>query len=475
VKWKSAVDSVLVGGQPVCRINTDTNPANDDSACVPVNIFGIGSIAPGQVPYVAGTTRLIQKQAQHDIALNIDGILFKNWAGDVSVAFGGEYRKDSLTGSTDATSLLKQWRVLNPQPTDGDLSVREGYAEVVFPLLAEQPFFKKLEINAAGRVTDYSRSGEVETWKAGVNWTISSDIRLRATRSRDIRAPNLNELFQARGANVGSFNDPRTNSNVSIFWSSGGNPHLKPEKADTLTVGGVLSPSFVPGLQMSVDYYHIKINDVISSFGAQQVLDGCYIRGQTDFCSGVHLDPVTNAISSVDAVRFNANKLSTAGLDFEISYRMPVDRVFQGMNGNLSLRLLANYIDKLITTASGVPTDSAGDSRSTPHWRANLNATYSNGPFRATVLVRWIQSGLYNTTYVEGVDINNNHVPGRTYVNVSAEHKIGDHFTVFGKVDNLFNVYPPLTPNTVLGPQTATSPLFDTIGRKFAIGARFEF
>lgn len=456
-------------GQPVCR-STLTDPGN---GCVPANLFGPGAISPAAAAYSTGTTHLVQTQTQHDVAFNVGGTLFKNWAGDVAVALGAEYRRDALVGTTDETSLLKQWRVLNPQPTEGKLGVKEGYAEIVFPLLAGLPVAKLLEINAAARLTDYSRSGQVKTWKVGVNYEVTPDIRFRATRSRDIRAPNLNELFQSRGANVGSFRDPRDNSNISIFWSSGGNPDLHPEIADTFTGGVVLTPSFIPRLQFSIDYYKIKIEDVITTLGAQAVLDGCYLRGQTDLCDYVHINPATNVIDSVDALRFNANQLETSGVDIEAAYRLGLDEIFSDARGNLSFRLLVNYIPHLITTASGVPTDNAGEA--IPHWRANFNTTYANGPFRANVAIRWIQGGVFDNDYIEGIDINENDYPGRTYVDVSAEQQIGDHFSVFGRISNLFNAYPPITPNGVLGPQTATNALFDTIGRRFQIGARLEF
>lgn len=455
-------------GEPVCR-STLTDP---DNGCVPSNLFGPGAMSPQAVAYTTGTTHLVQTQTQHNLALNVGGTLFENWAGDVAVAFGAEYRKDALVGTTDETSLLRQWRVLNPQPTEGELDVKEGYVEVVFPLLADLPFAQLLELNAAGRVTDYSRSGRVETWKVGANYEINSSIRLRATRSRDIRAPNLNELFQSRGANVGSFRDPRDNSNISIFWSSGGNPDLQSEIADTFTGGVVLTPAFVPRLQLSVDYYKIKIDGVITTLGGQAVLDGCFLRGQTDLCDYVHLGP-TGAVTSVDALRFNANQLETSGVDIEAAYRIGLDEIVGKLDGNLSFRLLVNYIPHLITTASGVPTDSAGEN--IPHWRGNLNTSYSNGPFRASATIRWIQGGVNDNTYVEGVDINDNTYPGRTYVDISAERELGEHFSIFGRIANLFNAYPPITPNGVTAPQTATNPLFDTIGRRFQIGARFEF
>jgi len=471
VKFRESVYAVNhpVTGLPVCH----SSIANPGNGCVPSNIFGPGAMSPAAVEYTTGTANIVQTQTQHNVAANFGGTLFKNWAGDVAFAVGAEYRKDSLVGVSDETSLLKEWRVLNPQPTVGELAVKEGYVELGVPLLADLPFAQKLELNAAGRITDYSRSGQVKTWKLGLNYEVNSSIRLRATRSRDIRAPNLNELFQSRGANVGSFRDPRNNTNISIFWSSGGNPDLRPEIADTFTGGVVLTPTFVPGLQLSVDYYKIKIKEVITSFGAQQVLDGCYLRGQTELCDYVHLNPDTNAIASVDALRFNANTLETSGVDIEAAYRTGLDSIFKDADGTLSFRLLVNYIPHLITTASGVPTENAGEG--IPHWRANFNTSYTNGPLRISATVRWIQGGVRDNDYVEGIDINDNTYPGRTYVDISAERAIGEHFAVFGRVSNVFNSFPPITPNGVFGPQTATNAMFDTIGRRFQIGAKFEF
>lgn len=470
-RWRQAIDAVVdpVTNQIVCR-STLTSPGN---GCVPANIFGPNAISDEAVAYLNGTTQLLQTQTQHDVAFNIDGALFRNWAGDVSVAIGGEYRRDETEGTSDPISLARQWRVLNPQPLHGEQSVKEFYVETLIPLLAEKRFAELAEINLAGRVTDYTLSGSVNTWKAGLNYTINDSLRLRATRSRDIRAPNINELFQSRGANPNPVIDPLTNQNVATIVSTGGNPDLIPEEADTLTFGVVYSPGWLPGLQTSVDVYDIEVQGAISVIGAQQVVDGCYLRGQTNLCAGVKRDPVTNAITEVAAVRFNADVLEASGVDIEVAYHTALSG---RLNGNLSLRLLGTYVDELATTQNGVKTDNAGEVQGgVPHWRVNLNALYRNGPLKLNALFRWVQAGVRDNDYVEGIDINDNHIGSHFYVNVGADYSLRDNLSVFLKVENLFDKDPPVTTNGVISPQTATSPFYDVLGRRYALGARMSF
>ncbi|WP_148276621.1 TonB-dependent receptor domain-containing protein [Sphingobium sp. SYK-6] len=474
-RWLAAIDAVLdpATGTIKCR-STLTNPNN---GCVPANVFGPNSISQSAVDYITGTMQLLQTQTQHDAAFNIEGTLLKNWAGDVHLAFGGEYRRDATEGTVDATSAARDWRVLNPQPLSGAQSVREGYVETLVPLLADLPFARSLDLNAALRYTDYTISGGVTTWKIGLNYVLNDAVRVRATRSRDIRAPNINELFQSQGSNPGQIIDPLTNQNISTNWSSGGNPDLVPEKADSWTAGVVLSPGFLPGLQLSIDYYDISISGAISLLAAQQVVDGCYILKQTNLCSGVTRDPVSNAITSVAAVRFNADEVKTQGLDIEVAYRTGLTNISENWNGNISFRLLGTYVGKLATTSSGVTIDRAGQVQGggAPHWRVNLNTIYRDGPLTLNTQLRWVQGGKRDATFVEGIDINDNRVGGRFYVNTSADYDLNDVFAVFLKVDNLFDNDPPVTTNGVAAPQTATSPYYDVLGRRYAAGVRARF
>ncbi len=199
----------------VCRINADANPNNNDPNCVPLNRLGLNVANPAAIDYVLGDPYRDEVVEQTVAGANFSFSPFATWAGDVTIAVGAEYRKEQIKGfvpaefqpvvSTNAAGQLvtaNAWSVGNYLPTNGSYDVKEAYFETVVPLGFG------LEFNGAIRATDYSSSGFVTTWRAGATWQPIDDIRLRVTRSRDIRAPNLNELFQAGTANSDSVQQP---------------------------------------------------------------------------------------------------------------------------------------------------------------------------------------------------------------------------------------------------------------------------
>jgi iron complex outermembrane receptor protein len=472
--WKLAIDSVIdpATGKAVCR-STLTNPGN---GCVPANLFGPNSLTPDVVAYAAGTSFYDETQSQWIAAANITGEPFSVWAGPVSVASGVEYRKEETKGSSDPLSQVAGWRMVNAQPLNGSYEVTEAYVETVVPLLTDAPLVKNLEFNGAARETHYSTSGSVTTWKLGLNYSPNDDLRFRGTRSRDIRAPNINELFQSRGQNNSPINDPTTNQTNQTLVLTGGNPNLQPEIGDTVTAGAVYQPTWLSGFSVSADWYHLRITDAITTLAPQLVVNGCSL-GQTDLCTQIVRDPTTHVITQVFSQQFNAQKLFTEGWDFEAAYRFPADNLISGLNGKVRLRAIANYVQKLVTTVNGISTDTAGQPTSggLPHWRGNVTATYDSDKWTFLVEGRYVGGGMFNSTFVQGVDINNNHVPSRFYVNLSAQYQINQHVSAFGRVSNLFDRDPPIVPNALNEPHAAVSPFFDVVGRDFVLGVRFNF
>src|SRR5439155_24680831 len=140
-------------------------------------------------------------------------------------------------------------------PVDASNNVFEFAAEVNVPLLKGLPMVQDLAVDIAGRYTNYSTSGEAETWKIGPNWQVNELLRIRGTMSVDIRAPNLNDLYQPVGISSTGFRDILTGGNNSTQLQNVGNAGLKPEVAHSVTVGMVLTPDFIPGFTMSVDYF----------------------------------------------------------------------------------------------------------------------------------------------------------------------------------------------------------------------------
>jgi iron complex outermembrane recepter protein len=464
-----AVDAVIhpVTGQVVCR-STITAPGN---GCVPANVFGQGSISAAAVAYYTGTSWLNQRQEQDVYAFKIDGSPFETWAGPVATAFGAEYRTEAIVVDSDPISRASGWRQINAQPLDGSYNVKEGFFEVGVPLLNEVPAAWLLELNGAVRRTDYSTSGGVTTWKAGLNYEPIEDLRIRGTVSRDIRAPNINELFSGQNQGISPLIDPVTNTQRSVIQLTGGNPDLVPERALSYTFGAVYQPTWLPGFKMSADYYSIDLEDAISALTPQQVVDGCYRQGQQSLCDQITRDS-TGLLSLVEATLLNTAATETSGLDVELGYSHDI------AGGRLAVRMLTTYVDKLVNTINNVPTDRAGQvgaAGGVPHWRGNLSMEFRAQKYNAGILYRYVEGGTYDNTFVEGIDINDNSVSGRSYVDLSGTYKITDVIEVFGKINNVFDADPPATPNIIAQTIYAASPFYDRTGRYYIAGARARF
>jgi len=473
-----AMDAVRnPAGQIVCR-STLTNPTN---GCVPLNVFGYGSPSDAALNYIHGRQELLRTIRQDALAADLQGEPFSTWAGPVSLAVGAEYRKETADVEVDAISQAGGYMIGNPKALTGGFNVKEAFGEILVPLLADLPFAKSLDVNGAVRFTDYSTTGSVTTWKAGLSYELNDSLRFRATRSRDIRAPNLDEVFSPSSILFTTIRDPRDGSASLINVNVAGNPDLRPEKADTLTLGVVFDPAFAPGLRASVDYYDIKVKGAIRTLGTQDIIDRCF-GGATELCQYVIRNPA-GAITNVVSSYFNIAALETSGLDFELSYTTPLDRIVDTWSGTLRARLLGTWVDKL-TTSDGVTTiDRSGEvgpnNGGVPEWRLSANLGYEAGPVAVSLTGLYLSSGKYDNALVEGVGIDDNSIPSRFYVNGSVEFTVLEEgrqrVQIFGVVNNLFDRDPPIAPSTFQNSLATNNALYDVIGRNFVAGVRFAF
>lgn len=478
-RWTLGLDSVInpATNQPICRalLNNPNptaaqDPYGDIRSCVPINPFGAGSVTPAALDYYRGTSFTRTRQEQDVFAANISGSPFSTWAGAVRMAFGAEHRREKTVLEADADSAARRWRSVNSQPFSGEYNVKEGYLEVVVPLVNGAAFADNLDINGAIRYTDYELSGGVTTWKLGMNYSPIPDVRFRATLSRDIRAPNVWELFSRGNQVINAIIDPRTNTSRLTPNITSGNPALEPEKADTFTGGVVFQPGFLPGFRAAIDYYRININGAITTVAPQAIVNLCD-QGQTQFCASVVRDPTSDIITQVNVVPFNAASLKTSGVDVEVQYR------FNLGGGSLTLRGLANYVAELSIDGNdyvglaGVSPPPQG----VPEWRVNLDANYTLDDFRFGISYRFIDGGKVDTRYnLTRLDIADNTIAGRSYVDLSTSYKLTSAVEVYGRVENLFNVHPPVTPNGITQPTIANSQFFDRRGTFFVVGTRFR-
>jgi outer membrane receptor protein involved in Fe transport len=504
-----AADAVVdpATGRPTCRALLSPDPALRAAAagCVPINLFGTGNVTEEGKDYIYEQLREDIDLDQHVVAANLRGNTGDLLAGPLSFAVGAEYRVDSIDVVHDDLSNLYAYFQNFGSDYDGKSEVIEGYVEAELPILRDVPGAQSLSINGAVRQTHYKITGfgsylrtdvssefDATTWKVGLNWEPVSWLRLRATQSRDIRAPNFAELFLASASSFAPVTNPfvltpagarTTNFPTTV---GGGSPDLRPEKADTTTVGVVFqgNDGMLDGLRLSVDGYRIEVKDYISTApgGGQFLIDRCF-AGETAACAYFDRNATTGAITTVRNVSLNLDRILAKGIDFEADYRIPL-----GDENTLQLRGIATYVDTLKSESFGDVVDRAGQTGNTvglasPEWILNGTAAFVAPSWSVTLQGRFIDSGLFDAQRIGPEDprfattlpnsISDNHVESRFYVNLFGSVFVDDEerFELFGSVSNLFDTAPPAAPET----QFYTNPVyFDTIGRYFRVGGRLR-
>jgi outer membrane receptor protein involved in Fe transport len=500
-RFNQAIQAITLNGAIVCA-----DPIARANGCQPLNIFGGRPPSASALEYVQPAAGPFQRlRMKQDVAsLNFSGAPIDLWAGPLSVAFGAEYRREYYTvradpygagvadrspndGSYPADPILasvgNNWHAGNYKNGDGVYNVKEAFLEVDLPLF-DNDTVGRANFNAAARVTDYSTSGTIWTWKAGGAWdTPIEGLRFRGVTSRDVRAPNLSELFAAPvTTTLPNFFDPVNNRNVVAIQNAVGNPNLTPEIARNSQIGVVLAnPSWLPGFSASFDYYKIKVDDVVSSLGAAQIVDYCYRNILPQTCGTYNLNN-TSGPNYINVQSFNLASIKTSGFDIEASYRWQQPL---GLSGNFTLRALATHI-RDFWTDSGLPgttpVDSAGVNQgNTPNWKWLAIQSYETDRFSLTLQERWFTDGNYGNQYVvcaagscpvstvNNPTIDKNFMPGAFYMDVGGTYNIRKDVTAYFKVDNLFDRDPAKSPNY------ANPALYDIIGRMYRAGVRFRF
>jgi outer membrane receptor protein involved in Fe transport len=457
----AALDAVRdSSGNIVCRAAlTDAS-----TACRPLNILGTGTADQAAIDYVFGNTARVVYTTKLDSAgASLRGDLFETWAGPVSVAFGAEARwEEQVTNSLDATSAAKGFSRFNFSPLDGGFNVQEGFGEVAIPLL-DQPF-SKIDVNGAARYSRYSTSGGIWSWKLGLTDRIFDNLLIRVSRSRDIRSGSLAELFTTSTTSFTTIVEGGQTYAITRF--GGGNANLKPEIGSTLTLGAVFTPTFLPGFNLSVDYYNIKLKDAITSLGAQDVITNC-ANGNSVLCGQIVRDS-SGAPTTLYTTYINLAEYKTKGVDVEATYTLPLNKVSDSLGGTMRFRGLATYVPKVIINDGTSTVDRAGDvgdnvNFGTPHWRATGSINYTSQDVSIDARVRYVGGGKFNHL----LNIANNDISARVYVDLGAQATIADRFTLFANVNNLFDRDPPLT--------TYGSIHYDSIGRYMTVGAKVSF
>lgn len=459
--FNRAADSIIspTTGQPICRVAL-TDPSTN---CVPINLFGFGAPSQTARGYVLGTSIQRTDVYLDSGAITLHGDLGDLWAGPASVAIGIEARREAINQTAGALDRASAFGFFNASAYRGDNTTKEAFSEVLIPLVRDLPLLQSLKFNGAIRVTD-DKTGTIWSWKVGATDQVFDDFSVRFTHSRDIRAPNLGELYKPLfGPGIGPVFDPQKNLTYSIGSFSGGNANLKPEASMTTTAGFTYTPDF--GLVLSVDYFDINIENAIGTISSQQAVTLCAAGNQT-LCSTIARD-ANGFITTVSANSINFTAYKTSGIDATFQYTLPLE-----LPGALSVRSTLTYLNNF-TTNNGLATveyvESQGDIRASlgaPRAIINTTLTYDTDDYGGYLRGRFLSAGYYDRTR----QIQNNAIPAFFYVDAGVHVNIGigleNPVQLNATVVNLLDRDPPM--------ESQFSPFYDIIGRYFRVGVAYN-
>lgn len=494
--WIAARDVISVDGVPVCR-----DVAARAQGCVPINVFDYTN-APSQaaIDYAMGKAHHRTVNTQMVFGGGVSGTAVRLPYGDLSVAVGVEHRVEKLDRRDDPLALTQfvYGGGLGIYPDiNATQRVTEGYIEAVAPLLRDVTLFKRLELEAAYRHSDYNTIGSTDAWKVGGIWEPVSGLTFRAMRSRSVRAPHFNELYAPQTTLLSSTpSDPclvgsyYANANRSKNCAAlgiaapglpafstdysivtGGNVDLAPETSNSLTLGVIFQPKFLPGFDLTVDYYDISINDAIQQLGSNTVFNLCVDLDSINnpYCALVERDGSTHRIYNVISTNTNTAQLYTRGIDFGANYRRRIGE------GQLRMSFKGNLLLDLVTqTTPGQP---RGDVRmhgsfTHPQFRASLLTAYSIGKFDISLATRFLGASTYSLSQIENPEIypNGNRVPAVVYNDLALGLNINEKYRMNFGIKNITNTMPPQYPATFV----ATT-MYDLVGRYFYVTAKTSF
>ena len=486
-------------GRPTCQVLLGSQ-ASRFQGCIPLNFFGPTATDPTAYAWAIQDTNYQLTQRMNDINASISGDLFSLWAGPIRASISGEMRWLTLdnvssvestdlancTGlranCTQGTTTLTQHDVSSS--VSGKQNVKEIAGELLIPLLKDVPFVQAFELNLAARHTDYSISGPVNTWKIGATWEVMDGLRVRATRSRDIRAPSLVDLYSPVSFRPSGYTDIYTNTGGATTIVSQGNPDLVPEVAKTSTVGIVLQPRFLPAFSIAVDYYEILINNGISAANGtsttiqRECIDS---NGASPYCAlyerpfGFGNTTPANYPTKVFSQQLNAARQFTKGVDVDMAYGFDALDLSPSMQGRFNLRAIVSYQPTFTSqTIRSQPVRNTAGIGGSSVWNATINVDYRAGPLGVAITERW-KSKTQPTDRSFNVDLRPD-IPALAYTDLSLSYRfdVGD-ITPFFTVQNLFNRKPVIVGDGAAVPGLFSGTVGDIIGRYFTGGVRARF
>ena len=500
-RYNNAIRSVLSNGSPVCAINADANPANDDPSCAPINPFGVGTVSDAARNYVSTRFGQDYKNTQRDYLATLGGDVVTLPGGILRFSVGFEHREEEAEFDPLPADQAGIGRLGVPSPRQrGEYDTNEYSAELLIPIIGADftlPGAEAVELTGAFRTVDHSLAGSENVWSVGLRWTIVPDITLRGSRSRNFRAPNLTQLFAPtqvalgailrdpcdvdrindgtnpamRLANcqalfaanpgygaLGSFQDPNENFSGALI-TSGGNPDLENETSDTVSYGFIFQPRFVEGLTLIVDRIEIDLENGLSFFQPLDFLATCFDSSPqpADICAISTRNAQGHVIASSE-ITFNAGSIRFRGETYNLSYALPIGP------GDLSLAVEATHVSLLETSVTGVDLTRTDGTAEQPDWRSRFDARYAFGPFRFAYSLNYLPS--VRSTNTSTVETTLYPILAANYRhNISAQYDLTEALTLRAGVENLTDEMPSF-PSTQYG---------DLLGRQYYMGVHAKF
>jgi outer membrane receptor protein involved in Fe transport len=510
------------------------------TAATQYNPFGVNGIPAACLEFAGRQNHNIGVMDEKNFVGTVQGKIAPLPAGDLRFALGADYRTDTFNYRPDINlSLADSYAYDLITPTSGATTVREVYGELLIPVLAKLPLVEDLSFDAGFRHSNYDRFGGVNTYKIDMNWQPINSIHMRGGYQRAIRAPSLGELFaptitsqlptgtppspgnplvtgdpcdkngffrngpnaakvvalcEAQGVPAGLISN-YTYGLSSIAGQSGGNVSLKPETANTYSVGGVWTPGFgspmARTLSVSVDYFKIKIAGAVGSIALSDILQRCYnVDGSSNptyttantYCQLITRDTSNGSIVLGRQLLLNLATYQTDGIDFQGDWGLDLDAL--GMSesaGSIHLLSLVTFTKsfEVASLPGAAPLDFAGSIGNSavsndiahPHWKANTGIGYRHGPLSAGMHWRFI-GGMVHQDRIVSPTATTPGVPAYNYLDLDGHWSFADHFEISAGVTNVTDKGPPLVSGT---PLTTDSATYDILGRAYYVGLKAKF
>lgn len=520
------VEGTVAGGDMQCA-SADARAAG----CVPVNLFGVGSISTEAANYIRANLQLNTTVKQHNILAYVAGDVIDLPAGALGVAFGIEYRKDKQSLITDELSNFGGSSAAPIPSFTGSYDVTEGFIEAHVPLVTNTPGFEDLSLDASLRVANYSQPNvsSVVSYRAGLNWRPIEDFRLRGQFARAQRAPDLNELFSPPRGDFDSVNDIceginasstgtvadncRAESGIaaailaegefeqdgsSVFSPNAGNPDIAEETADTITLGAVFTPAAMPTFSLAIDYYRIKVKDVITSYSNADILRLCYeddanFGAGNFFCNQISRDTDDGQISQIVQRVFNLNELRSEGIDVSARYGFSLDSIGGAFDVRVQYSRLIN-LEQRFTGLDGTLEIERFDGELThgsPQNQARATFGWKNDEWRIRWTTNYFGSLVDSHERVEDYaeELASNPAAefplflniGDTFLHdfyiAYTPDRLGGDMRFYAGIRNIFNTIGPFLPtgDTDAGRSSNFNRFYNTVGRSGYVGVRFDF